>query len=36
MPRDLALDPAASVFEYGAIVSPPRDIGRWGDLVRTW
>ena len=34
MPRDLALDPAASVFEYGAIVSPPRDIGRWADLVR--
>ena len=34
MPRDLARDPMASVFEYGAIVSPPRDIGRWGDLVR--
>jgi xylan 1,4-beta-xylosidase len=34
MPRDLALDPAASVFAYGAIVSPPRDIDRWANLVR--
>lgn len=34
MPRDLARDPAASVFAYGAIVSPPLDIDRWADLVR--
>lgn len=34
MPRDLASDPDATVFEYGAIVSPPRDWARWGDLVR--
>jgi len=34
MPRDLARDPAASVFAYGAIVSPPRDIDRWADLIR--
>ncbi|MGH8825568.1 MAG: GH39 family glycosyl hydrolase [Jiangellaceae bacterium] len=34
MPRDLAADPSKTVFEYGAIVSPPRDWGRWSDLVR--
>jgi xylan 1,4-beta-xylosidase len=34
MPRDLARDPDATVFEYGAIISPPRDWDRWADLVR--
>ncbi len=34
MPRDLASDPDKTVFEYGAIVSPPKDWGRWHDLVR--
>jgi len=33
MPRDLAADPSKTVFEYGAIVSPPRDWGRWRDLI---
>lgn len=33
MPRDLARDPSKTVFEYGAIVSPPRDWNRWADLV---
>ncbi|MGH3388959.1 MAG: GH39 family glycosyl hydrolase, partial [Actinomadura sp.] len=31
---DLASDPAKTVFGYAAIVSPPRDYGRWADLVR--
>jgi xylan 1,4-beta-xylosidase len=34
MPRDLASDPTKTVFRYGAIISPPKDYGRWGDLVR--
>lgn len=34
MPRDLARDPAATVFDYRAVVSPPKDWQRWGDLVR--
>jgi xylan 1,4-beta-xylosidase len=34
MPRDLAADPARTVFAYGAIISPPKDYERWGDLVR--
>lgn len=34
MPRDLASDPAATVFAYDAIVSPPRDDERWASLVR--
>lgn len=34
MPRDLASDPDATVFEYGAIISPPKDYTRWGELVR--
>lgn len=33
MPRDLATDPGATVFEYAAIISPPRDWDRWGELV---
>ena len=33
MPRELARDPEQTVFEYGAIISPPRDWDRWGELV---
>ena len=34
MPRDLASDPDQTVFEYDAIISPPKDWDRWRDLVR--
>lgn len=34
MPHDLASDPSKTVFEYGAIVSPPKDWERWHDLIR--
>jgi xylan 1,4-beta-xylosidase len=34
MPHDLASDPTQTVFEYDAIISPPRDWERWHDLVR--
>jgi xylan 1,4-beta-xylosidase len=34
MPHDLASDPSKTVFDYGAIVSPPKDWKRWYDLVR--
>lgn len=33
MPRDLAADPSKTVFDYGAIVSPPKDWDRWEALV---
>jgi xylan 1,4-beta-xylosidase len=33
MPRDLARDPEKTVFAYEAIISPPKDWGRWEDLV---
>ena len=33
MPRDLASDPDVTVFDYGAIVSPPKDWDRWGALI---
>ena len=33
MPRDLAADPSTTVFDYGAIVSPPKDWDRWEALV---
>ncbi|MFC6084341.1 GH39 family glycosyl hydrolase [Sphaerisporangium aureirubrum] len=33
MPRDLAADPSKTVFDYRAIISPPKDYDRWGDLV---
>ncbi|RYU10799.1 GH39 family glycosyl hydrolase [Nocardioides iriomotensis] len=33
MPRDLASDPDKKVFEYGGIISPPKDYDRWADLV---
>ncbi|HET6728062.1 MAG TPA: glycosyl hydrolase [Jiangellaceae bacterium] len=34
MPRDLAADPSKTVFDYAAIVSPPKNWSRWADLVR--
>lgn len=33
MPRALARDPTATVFHYGAIISPPKDWGRWRGLI---
>jgi xylan 1,4-beta-xylosidase len=33
MPRELASDPTKTVFEYGAIISPPASYERWHDLV---
>ena len=33
MPRDLASEPDRTVFDYKGIISPPRDLGRWSDLV---
>lgn len=33
MPRALARDPTATVFDYRAIISPPRDWRRWRGLV---
>jgi xylan 1,4-beta-xylosidase len=33
MPRDLARDPGQTVFSYQAVISPPKDWDRWGDLV---
>jgi xylan 1,4-beta-xylosidase len=33
MPRDLARDPAQTVFTYRAIVSPPKDWDRWAALT---
>lgn len=33
MPRDLASDPDVTVFDYRAIVSPPKDWDRWAALV---
>jgi len=34
MPFNLASDPSKKVFDYAAIVSPPKDWQRWQDLVR--
>ncbi|MCM0620147.1 GH39 family glycosyl hydrolase [Nocardioides bruguierae] len=34
MPHDLASDPTKTVFEYEAIISPPKDWDRWYALVR--
>ncbi|MFG1969906.1 hypothetical protein ACGFJC_11345 [Nonomuraea fuscirosea] len=34
MPRDLAADPSRTVFDYAAVISPPKDFEAWGDLVR--
>ncbi|MFD7754516.1 glycoside hydrolase [Streptomyces sp. NPDC059757] len=33
MPKDLASDNGKTVFEYGAIVSPPKSWNRWHDLI---
>jgi xylan 1,4-beta-xylosidase len=33
MPHDLAADPERTVFDYRGIISPPRDMGRWSELV---
>ncbi len=33
MPRDLAADPSKTVFDYAAIISPPKDWDRWERLV---
>lgn len=33
MPRDLARDPDCTVFDYRAIISPPKDWDRWERLV---
>ena len=33
MPHDLASDPDRTTFQYRGIISPPRDLGRWGALV---
>src|SRR4051794_15667704 len=33
MPRDLASDPDRSVFDYRGIISPPRSLDRWAELV---
>jgi xylan 1,4-beta-xylosidase len=34
MPRDLASDPTKTLFTYGAVVSPPKDWGRWETLIQ--
>ena len=34
MPRDLASDPSQTVFDYRAIINPPKDWDRWERLVR--
>jgi xylan 1,4-beta-xylosidase len=33
MPHDLASDPGRTTFDYKGIISPPRDIDRWAELV---
>lgn len=33
MPHDLARDPSKTVFEYQAIISPPKDYDRWAALI---
>ncbi len=34
MPRDLAADPDQTVFDYGAVISPPKDWEKWHALIR--
>jgi xylan 1,4-beta-xylosidase len=34
MPRDLAADPAPTIFAYRGHISPPREWERWGELCR--
>ena len=33
MPKALAADPDPHVFDYVGLISPPRDLDRWADLV---
>ncbi len=33
MPADLAREPEATVFDYRAIISPPREWGQWEELI---
>jgi xylan 1,4-beta-xylosidase len=33
MPRALSANPSATIFGYGAIISPPKDYARWAQLV---
>ena len=33
MPKALAADPEPRVFDYIGLISPPRDLDRWADLV---
>jgi xylan 1,4-beta-xylosidase len=33
VPRDLASDPSSTVFDYRGIISPPRDLDLWRQLV---
>ena len=35
MPKALAADAGPRVFDYVGLISPPRDLGRWTDLVET-
>ena len=35
MPAALARDPGATVFDYRAVISPPRDWARWSELCGT-
>jgi xylan 1,4-beta-xylosidase len=36
VPRDLASDPGRTVFDYRGIISPPRDLDRWRELVEAF
>jgi xylan 1,4-beta-xylosidase len=36
MPRDLASDQEATIFDYRGIISPPTDFDRWADLIRAF
>ena len=36
VPRDLASDPERTVFDYRGIISPPRDLDRWRELVEAF
>ena len=36
MPRDLATDPSRTTFHYRGIISPPRDLALWTDLVESF
>ncbi len=36
MPHDLASDPSRTTFDYRGIISPPRDMDLWRDLVESF